>query len=38
MSYRNPQISMGGTTAVDEFALRTVDENEVKAILTIIKQ
>ena len=38
MSYRNPHISMGGTTAVDEFALRTVDENEVKAILTIIKQ
>ena len=33
MKYRNPRISMGGTTAVDEFALRTVDEEEVKRIL-----
>ena len=37
MKYRNPRISMGGTTAVDEFALRTVDENEVKEILKLIR-
>ena len=33
MKYRNPRISMGGTASVDEFALRTVDEEEVKRIL-----
>ena len=33
MQYRNPRISMGGTASVDEFALRTVDEEEVKRIL-----
>lgn len=38
MKYRNPRISMGGSDAVDEFALRTVDENEVKEILKLIKQ
>ena len=38
MKYRNPRISMGGTTAVDEFALRTVDENEVKEILKLIRR
>ena len=37
MEYRNPRISMGGSDAVDEFALRTVDENEVKKILKLIK-
>ena len=37
MKYRNPRISMGGTTAVDEFALRTVDENEVKEIFKLIR-
>lgn len=37
MKYRNPRISMGGSDAVDEFALRTVDENEVKEILKLIK-
>ena len=37
MQYRNPRISMGGSDAVDEFALRTVDENEVKEILKLIK-
>lgn len=37
MLYRNPRISMGGSDAVDEFALRTVDENEVKEILKLIK-
>ena len=37
MKYRNPRISMGGTTAVDEFAIRTVDENEVKEILKLIR-
>lgn len=37
MRHRNPRISMGGSEAVDEFALRIVDEEEVKAILNIIK-
>jgi copper homeostasis protein len=37
MEYRNPRISMGGSDAVDEYALRTVDENEVKEILKLIK-
>jgi copper homeostasis protein len=37
MEYRNPRISMGGSDAVDEYALRTVDENEVNAILKLIK-
>ena len=36
MQYRNPRISMGGTATVDEFALRIVDEEEVKAILNIL--
>lgn len=38
MEYRNPRISMGGTASVDEFALRTVDEEEVKRILELTKQ
>ena len=38
MEYRNPRISMGGSAAVDEFSLRTVDEQEVVKILTLIKQ
>lgn len=37
MEYRNPRISMGGSSAVDEFALRIVDEEEVKKILNAIK-
>ena len=37
MKYRNPRISMGGTASVDEFALRTVDEEEVTKILNIIE-
>ncbi len=37
MKYRNPRISMGGTAAVDEFSLRTVDEEEVTKILNIIE-
>ena len=37
MEYHNPRISMGGSDAVDEYALRTVDENEVKKILKLIK-
>ena len=37
MEYRNPRISMGGSDAVDEYALRTVDENEVKEILKLIR-
>ena len=37
MQYRNPRISMGGTAAVDEFAIRTVDTNEVKEILKLIR-
>ena len=38
MLYRNPRISMGGTTAVDEYALRVVDEEEVRSIVKLIKQ
>ena len=38
MEYRNPRISMGGSDAVDEYALRTVDENEVKEILILIRR
>lgn len=38
MQYRNPRISMGGTASVDEFALRTVDEEEVKRILQQTRQ
>ena len=38
MEYRNPRISMGGSDAVDEYALRTVDENEVNEILKLIKR
>lgn len=37
MEYRNPRISMGGSDAVDEFALRVVDQDEVINILNIIK-
>lgn len=37
MEYRNPRISMGGSAAVDEYALRVVDENEVNEILNLIK-
>lgn len=37
MQYRNPRISMGGSDAVDEYALRTVDENEVLEILKLIR-
>ena len=38
MEYRNPRISMGGTASVDEFALRTIDEEEVKRILQQTRQ
>ena len=38
MLYRNPRISMGGTTAVDEYALRIVDEEEARSIVKLIKQ
>jgi copper homeostasis protein len=37
MEYRNPRISMGGSSAVDEFALRVVDETEVTKILNLCK-
>ena len=37
MQYRNPRISMGGTSAVDEFAIRTVDTAEVTEILKLIR-
>ena len=37
MQYRNPRISMGGTAAVDEFAIRTVDTNEVNEILKLLR-
>lgn len=38
MEYRNPRISMGGSDAVDEYALRTVDEDEVNEILKLLKR
>ena len=38
MLYRNPRISMGGTSAVDEYALRVVDEEEAQSIVKLIKQ
>lgn len=38
MLYRNPRISMGGTTAIDEYALRVVDEEEARSIVKLIKQ
>ena len=38
MEYRNPRISMGGSDAVDEFALRVVDEEEVEKILKLVKR
>lgn len=37
MEYRNPRISMGGSSAVNEYALRVVDEEEVKEILKLVK-
>lgn len=37
MLYRNPRISMGGNSSIDEFALRSVDEEEIKAMLRLIK-
>ena len=37
MEYRNPRISMGGSAAVDEYALRSVDEDEVTEILKLIR-
>lgn len=37
MQYRNPRISMGGSSAVDEFAIRTVDIDEVVEILKLIR-
>lgn len=36
MKYRNPRISMGGSSTVDEYAIRSVDENEVNEILKLI--
>jgi copper homeostasis protein len=38
MKYRNPRISMGGTDAVDEYALRTINEEEIRAIVKLIKK
>ena len=38
MLYRNPRISMGGTSAIDEYALRVVDEEEAQAIVKLIKR
>lgn len=37
MKYRNPRISMGGSSEVDEYALRVVDEADVLEILKILK-
>lgn len=38
MTYRNPFIAMGGDTSMDEYALRGVDEKEVKSIIELIHQ
>lgn len=38
MQYRNPRISMGGNSSIDEFALRSIDEEEIKTILKLIKE
>lgn len=38
MKYRNPLIAMGGDTSMDEYALRGVDEKEVKSIIELIHQ
>ena len=38
MTYRNPLIAMGGDTSMDEYALRGVDEKEVKSIIELIHQ
>ena len=38
MLYRNPRISMGGTSAIDEYALRVVDEEEAQSIVKLIEQ
>lgn len=36
MNYRNPRISMGGCNAVDEYALRSIDVKEIRAIMEIM--
>lgn len=38
MRYRNPLISMGGNNDIDEYALRSVEEEEIYSILSSIKQ
>ena len=38
MRYRNPRISMGGSTVIDEYALRIVDEEEARSIVQLIKR
>lgn len=38
MRYRNPRISMGGGDTADEYALRTVDDQEVQKILSLLKR
>lgn len=38
MTYRNQLIAMGGDTSMDEYALRGVDEKEVKSIIELIHQ
>lgn len=38
MHYRNPLISMGGNNGIDEYALRSVNEEEIHSILSSIKQ
>ena len=37
MTYHNPRIAMGGDASIDEYALRVVDEEEVKSIIKLIK-
>ena len=38
MKYHNPHISMGGSSSIDEYALRVVDEEEVSKIRRLVRE
>jgi copper homeostasis protein len=38
MLYHNPHISMGSSSAIDEYSLRVVDEEEVSKILRLVRE
>jgi copper homeostasis protein len=38
MKYHNPHISMGGSSAIDEYSLRVVDEEEVSKIRRLVRE